>query len=37
MKLAKIISMFVDRSVIQSNVISLVVEIVFGIIFVIPS
>ncbi|MBI5354712.1 MAG: DUF4345 family protein [Chloroflexi bacterium] len=30
------VSMFVDKSVTQSNVISLVVEIVFGIILVIP-
>ena len=30
------ISMFVDKSVTQSNVISLVVEIIFGVILVIP-
>lgn len=30
------ISMFVDKSVVQSNVISLIVEIVFGIILVLP-
>ncbi|MBK7453074.1 MAG: DUF4345 family protein [Anaerolineales bacterium] len=31
------ISMFTDKSVVQSNVISLVVEIIFGIILVLPS
>ena len=31
------ISMFVDKSVVQSNVISLVVEIIFGIILVLPA
>jgi hypothetical protein len=31
------VSMFMDKSVVQSNVISLVVEIVFGIILVIPA
>jgi hypothetical protein len=30
------ISMFVDKSVVQSNVISLAVEIIFGVILVIP-
>jgi hypothetical protein len=30
------VSMFTDRSVVQSNVISLVVEIIFGIILVLP-
>lgn len=30
------ISMFVDRSVVSSNIISLIVEIVFGVILVIP-
>ena len=33
--LVRAVSMFVDKSVVQSNVISLVVEIVFGIILVI--
>ena len=31
------VSMFTDKSVVQSNVISLVVEIIFGIILVLPS
>jgi hypothetical protein len=31
------VSMFVDKSVVQSNVISLVVEIIFGIILVVPA
>jgi hypothetical protein len=31
------ISMFVDKSIMQSNVISLVVEIIFGIILVLPA
>jgi len=30
------VSMFMDKSVVQSNVISLAVEIIFGIILVIP-
>jgi hypothetical protein len=30
------ISMFVDKSVVQSNIISLIVEIIFGIILVLP-
>ncbi len=34
--LVRAISMFMDKSVVQSNVISLVVEIVFGVILVIP-
>ena len=34
--LVRAISMFMDKSVVQSNVISLVVEIVFGIILVVP-
>jgi hypothetical protein len=34
--LVRAISMFIDKSVVQSNVISLAVEIVFGIILVIP-
>jgi len=32
----RLISMFVDHSVVQSNIISVIVEIVFGIILVIP-
>lgn len=32
----RLVSMFVDHSVVQSNVISLIVEIVFGIILVLP-
>jgi hypothetical protein len=32
----RFISMFVDKSVVQSNIISVIVEIVFGIILVIP-
>jgi len=32
----RFISMFVDKSVVQSNIISLIVEIVFGIILVLP-
>ena len=35
--LVRAISMFVDKSVVSSNIISLAVEIVFGIILVIPS
>lgn len=35
--LVRIVSMFLDRSVVSSNVISLGVEIVFGIILVIPA
>ena len=35
--LVRVISMFLDRSVVSSNVISLGVEIVFGIILVIPA
>jgi hypothetical protein len=35
--LVRAISMFLDRSVVSSNTISLVVEIVFGIILVIPA
>lgn len=34
--LVRVISMFVDQSVERSNIISLVVEIVFGVILVIP-
>ena len=34
--LVRAVSMFMDKSVVQSNVISLAVEIVFGIILVIP-
>jgi hypothetical protein len=32
--LVRLVSMFVDRSVVQSNIISLVVEIIFGVILV---
>ncbi|MBW6466629.1 MAG: DUF4345 family protein [Brevefilum sp.] len=32
----RLISMFVDKSVVQSNIISLIVEIIFGIILVLP-
>ena len=32
----RFISMFVDKSVVQSNIISVIVEIVFGIILVLP-
>lgn len=32
----RLISMFVDKSVVQSNIISVIVEIVFGIILVLP-
>ena len=35
--LVRAVSMFIDKSVVSSNVISLVVEIVFGIILVIPA
>ena len=35
--LVRAISMFTDKSVVQSNVISLVVEVIFGIILVFPS
>ena len=35
--LVRAVSMFTDKSVVQSNVISLVVEIIFGIILVLPS
>jgi hypothetical protein len=34
--LVRAVSMFVDKSVVQSNIISLAVEIVFGIILVVP-
>ena len=34
--LVRLVSMFVDKSVVQSNIISLIVEIVFGVILVIP-
>jgi hypothetical protein len=34
--LVRAVSMFLDKSVVQSNVISLVVEIVFGVILVLP-
>jgi hypothetical protein len=34
--LVRAVSMFADKSVVQSNIISLIVEIVFGIILVIP-
>ena len=32
----RLVSMFLDKSVVQSNIISLIVEIVFGVILVIP-
>jgi len=35
--LVRAVSMFADKSVVQSNVISLVVEIIFGIILVVPA
>ena len=35
--LVRAISMFMDKSVVQSNVISLAVEIIFGIILVLPA
>jgi len=35
--LVRAVSMFLDKSVVSSNVISLVIEIVFGIILVIPA
>jgi hypothetical protein len=35
--LVRAVSMFLDKSVVQSNVISLAVEIIFGIILVIPA
>jgi hypothetical protein len=34
--LVRAVSMFTDKSVVQSNIISLVVEIIFGIILVLP-
>ena len=34
--LVRAVSMFIDKSVVQSNVISLVVEIIFGVILVLP-
>jgi hypothetical protein len=34
--LVRAVSMFMDKSVVQSNIISLVVEIIFGIILVLP-
>jgi hypothetical protein len=34
--LVRAVSMFVDKSVVQSNIISLAVEIIFGIILVVP-
>jgi hypothetical protein len=34
--LVRAVSMFVDKSVVQSNIISLAVEIIFGVILVIP-
>ncbi len=34
--LVRFVSMFVDRSIVRSNIISLIVEIVFGVILVIP-
>jgi hypothetical protein len=34
--LVRAVSMFMDKSVVQSNVISLAVEIIFGIILVLP-
>jgi len=34
--LVRLVSMFVDRSVVRSNIISLVVEIIFGVILVVP-
>ena len=35
--LVRVISMFVDHSVVSSNIISLIVEIVFGIILILPN
>ncbi len=35
--LVRAVSMFVDKSVVQSNLISLAVEIIFGIILVVPA
>lgn len=32
----RLVSMFVDKSVVQSNIISVIVEIVFGVILVLP-
>ncbi len=34
--LVRLVSMFADKSVVRSNVISLIVEIIFGVILVIP-
>jgi hypothetical protein len=34
--IVRLVSMFVDHSVVQSNIISVIVEIVFGIILVLP-
>lgn len=34
--LVRLISMFVDRSVVRSNIISLIVEVIFGIILILP-
>ena len=34
--LVRAVSMFLDKSVVQSNIISLVVEIIFGVILVLP-